>query len=115
MQLITGLIILAVGILQIILFFKIWGMCNNVAKLTDKFCNNPANGVVNKRIPSPDKVDISSPLSAGQRVQRLSDGMVMIIDRTDGINFACVSTRDRSWLGSYSRSQITPYTDKQRI
>ena len=35
----TFIIVIAIifGILQIILFFKIWGLCNDVAKLADKF------------------------------------------------------------------------------
>ena len=38
------LIIFAIiwGTLQIVLFFKIWGMCNDVAKLTDKFAPTPS-------------------------------------------------------------------------
>ena len=33
MDVIIGLIGLVIGILNIILFFKIWGMCNNVSKI----------------------------------------------------------------------------------
>lgn len=32
------------AILQIILFFKIWGMTNNIQKLTDHFLGNTCNG-----------------------------------------------------------------------
>jgi hypothetical protein len=28
------------SILQIILFFKVWGMCNNVARLANKFASS---------------------------------------------------------------------------
>lgn len=34
---ILGIVMLAFGILQIVLFFKIWGMCNNVKKLSKEF------------------------------------------------------------------------------
>ena len=33
----VGIVIIIFGILQIILFFKVWNMCNNVQKLTDHF------------------------------------------------------------------------------
>ena len=33
-----GILMIAWGILEIILFFKIWGMTNNVRKLTNHFC-----------------------------------------------------------------------------
>lgn len=35
-----AIIILVFGVLQIILFFKIWGMTNNVRKLTEHFTGN---------------------------------------------------------------------------
>lgn len=36
----TGIVIIVFGILQIILFFKIWGMTNDVKTLKDKFTNS---------------------------------------------------------------------------
>ncbi len=33
-------LIIVFGVLQIILFFKIWGMTNDVRKLTEHFCSN---------------------------------------------------------------------------
>lgn len=35
----TGIVMIAFGILQIILFFKIWGMTNNVKRIWDKLDN----------------------------------------------------------------------------
>ena len=35
------LLMIAWGILEIILFFKIWGMTNDVRKLTNQFCKQP--------------------------------------------------------------------------
>ena len=39
----SDLVILVVGILQIILFFKIWGMTNDVRALKKKFTLSPAS------------------------------------------------------------------------
>lgn len=35
----TGIIVIVFGILQIILFFKIWGMTNDVRKIKEQFTN----------------------------------------------------------------------------
>lgn len=35
----TGIVMIAFGILQIILFFKVWGMTNNVKRIWDKIDN----------------------------------------------------------------------------
>ena len=35
----TGIVIIAFGILQIILFFKVWGMTNNVKRIWKKIAN----------------------------------------------------------------------------
>ena len=36
----TGVVMIVFGILQIILFFKIWGMTNNVSKIKGKLEEN---------------------------------------------------------------------------
>ena len=36
MEILFSLAIIVVGVLNVILFFKVWGMCNNVARLTEK-------------------------------------------------------------------------------
>lgn len=49
----TGLYILIgiiSGILNAILFWKIWNMCDNVAKITKKLCENSENTNVAKTI-----------------------------------------------------------------
>ena len=37
MDLLFFVIAIIFGILQIVLFFKVWGMCNNVERIADKF------------------------------------------------------------------------------
>ena len=49
----TGLYILIgiiCGILNAILFWKVWNMCDNVAKITKKLCENSENTNVTKTI-----------------------------------------------------------------
>ena len=40
METFMAIVFLVFGILQIILFFKIWGMTNNVKKIKNKLCGN---------------------------------------------------------------------------
>ena len=35
-----GLVCIIFGILNIILFFKVWGMCNDVKRMADHFCGS---------------------------------------------------------------------------
>lgn len=37
------------GILNIALFFKVWGMCDNVARLTEKIAPNVKENIENKK------------------------------------------------------------------
>lgn len=41
MEVLLGIIFIVFGVLQIILFFRIWGMTNNVSELTETFCETP--------------------------------------------------------------------------
>ena len=40
METFMAIVFLVFGILQIILFFKVWGMTNNVKKIKNKLCGN---------------------------------------------------------------------------
>lgn len=41
MDAVIGIIAIAVAILNICLFFKLWGACNNIKRLADKFSPQP--------------------------------------------------------------------------
>lgn len=45
MEVFVSLIIIVFGILQIILFFKLWGMTKDVRKLTEHFCQKSGREV----------------------------------------------------------------------
>lgn len=55
----TGWVIIAFGILQIILFFKVWVMTNNVKEMKDLFVGTPDQWSLNKAILKGDKTKIS--------------------------------------------------------
>lgn len=44
---IIGIVMLIFGILQIVLFFKLWGMSNDVRRLTDHFLKSDENENIN--------------------------------------------------------------------
>lgn len=44
---IIGIVMLIFGILQIVLFFKLWGMTNDVRRLTEHFLKSDENENIN--------------------------------------------------------------------
>lgn len=44
---IIGIVMLVFGILQIVLFFKLWGMTNDVRRLTEHFLKSDENENIN--------------------------------------------------------------------
>ena len=44
------IVMLVFGILQIVLFFKMWGMTNDVRKLTLHFCESKDSEAMDKKI-----------------------------------------------------------------
>lgn len=84
-----GLLMIAWAILEIILFFKIWGMTNDVRKLTNQFCKETkvanaeptAKPVYNPINPSDyelgDYDHRLDEVKVGDKVRRESDGKIL--------------------------------------
>lgn len=49
----VAFVVIVFGLLQLILFFKIWGMTNNVREIKEYICKEPAVG---QRVASPSVV-----------------------------------------------------------
>ncbi|KGN98410.1 hypothetical protein HQ36_02000 [Porphyromonas gingivicanis] len=95
---------LVFGIFGIILFFKVWGMTNNVKKLTDHFLN-PSKS--DSRTGEQDihfedtteegdkKIEVYDPrlddIKAGDKVVRKRDGKVLTVDSIKDGRFFCDS------------------------
>lgn len=58
----TGYVMIAFGILQIILFFKLWGMTNDVRQMKDEFIGNSDEWTFKKAVLNEDKDMISKML-----------------------------------------------------
>ena len=63
------------GILNIILFFKIWGMTNNVLKLTQHFCEQ---GVSNNQKPQIQDTDPNA-IKIGDKVINIETGEELVV------------------------------------
>lgn len=48
---ILSIILLVFGVLQIILFFKLWGMTNDIKEIKEKYVGNESDGEPNKDKP----------------------------------------------------------------
>lgn len=107
-------IILAVfGILQIILFFKLWGMTNNIKRLTDKFCNkNCDNNNIERFIESPsfsiadNTPDENIEIFIGDTVIRREDSREMVVDRIVCGKYGCVDPQTHIFIAGYARNEI---------
>ena len=105
-----SIIFIVFGILQIILFFKMWGMTNNVSRITrllesKELPNNTLNNAENKT----DDIlsDTYSDIAVGSVVIRQSDGRKMVFDSIDNGKYFCKgSTMEGSKY--YSRNEISP-------
>ena len=93
----VSVIALIWGILNIILFFKIWGMTNDVRKLADKLCgssdykpevSNAVNGdqQVSEDANCDKRLDN---VKSGDKVKRKSDGKIMEVDSVEEKRLFC--------------------------
>lgn len=107
------IILLIFGVLQIILFFKVWGMTNDVKRLTNKFCNNgsdlsntddsvetPCNGIPD------DTPDGGAEIYVGDKVIRRKDGKEMIVDRIVCGKYGCADLKTNKFIAGYERNEI---------
>lgn len=93
---ITTILSIAFGILSIILFFKVWGMTNDVDKLMRHFCEKQGA-----------KDPLESP-KAGRTVTRKSDGVKMRVDRISNTGtYSCLSIDGIKFEGMYTEDEIT--------
>ena len=111
------IILLIFGVLQIILFFKIWGMTNDVKRLTNKFCNNDVNAekvIFNTLIEEEtlnkstieNLIDKDAEITVGDRVIRSKDGKEMLVDRIVCGKYGCVDPNTNTFIAGYERNEI---------
>lgn len=97
-----SIVLIVFGVLQIILFFKIWGMTNDVAKIKDLLESKLSNIQMAKDQPLIEQKEDKAPvtketkskqlhndINIGDSVIRLSDGKMMVVDSIDDGQYFC--------------------------
>lgn len=106
----TGIVMVAFGILQIILFFKIWVMTNDVKELKNELISNPDQWALNKAILKGDKIKIEEILFNAMfiRLKKAYDDTIPDIDGSKKEIFAeQISTIKKEYKERYMKYGIT--------
>lgn len=95
-----SIVLMIFGILQIILFFKMWGMTNDVADIR----------LLLRRMTTKESTTVSdtSKLNEkGQIVTRKSDGEKMLVQRISNTgSYVCYSPEGEEFYGAYNADEV---------
>lgn len=107
------IVLLIFGVLQIILFFKVWGMTNDVKRLANKFCTNDNNlSNTNDLVEIPcDSIPDNTPdedveIYIGDKVIRRKDSKEMVVDRIVFGKYGCADLKTNKFIAGYERNEI---------
>ena len=108
---IVSIVVLVFGVLQIILFFKIWGMTNDVKKLTNFFLYSQKEHIevgekeINCNFGDSEKEYDKNldKITPNDKVIRISDNKEMIVDSIENGKFFCKanSIEGYKWYSKY--------------
>lgn len=90
MEMFLTIVTIGASVLQIILFFKVWGMTNDVKKIANKLCGDECEDEV------------------GGKVKRLSDGKTLIIAKVEDGKYSCIDGATHKLEGVYNKDEIAP-------
>lgn len=103
----VSIIIIVFGILQIILFFKLWGMTNDIKDIKNKYL-----GVsLSQPYKSTDDLSKNTALRIGMVVENIKTGKRMTIKEIKNGNYvcSCADGYNISYL-NFDKSEIRPST-----
>lgn len=107
----VSIIIIVFGILQIILFFKLWGMTNDVSKIRDLLESKSIKAQVTKDCPDTNSqesnIEAPNDISVGDEVVRLSDRKRMIVDSIENGKCFCKASAIEGYR-YFGRDEIEP-------
>lgn len=108
------------GILQIILFFKLWGMTNNISKITNILESKLTNDLSHQKQSINNSYTKDSPkiqgnnhnksnndINIGDNVIRLLDGKKMVVDSIENGKYFCKISMIEGYK-YFSRDEISP-------
>lgn len=104
MEIVIALISLAGSILSIILFFKVWRMCDDVKRIADAVAphNDRETDVHTDTLPMD-----NSPIGIGSTVYSCADGRKMLVERSSGGMYYCVDPVTKAYISTYRRQELT--------
>lgn len=101
MEVLTGIILLVFGILQIVLFFKIWGMTNDVRDLKERYFN--LNPLKQKNISFAN----DTPFKENDLVVNLKNGKQMRVKEiTQEGKYSCYTNNGVIYEGDFTVEEI---------
>lgn len=110
---VASIILIIFGVLQIILFFKIWGMTNDVKQLANRFCTNDNNlSNTNDLVETPcDGIPDNTPdgdaeISVGDKVIRRKGDKEMMVDRIVCGKYGCADFKINKFIAGYEQNEI---------
>ena len=97
----VSIVVIVFAILQIILFFKVWGMTDDVRKLVNHFCSENAviehSSYQEQPTTQRDYDKHLDNVKKGDFVIRLSDGAKMEVDTVSNDRFFCKANSVEGW------------------
>lgn len=112
MMVLLEIIVIVFGILQIILFFKIWGMTNNVKCLKEKFCDEPkrvetfSTHKTSTNTSTSFKAATDADIQLFDYVKRASDGVGMQVIEINNGKYKCMDGNTHRVMGEYTIDEL---------
>ncbi len=93
-----AIIFLVFGILQIILFFKLWGMTNDIKAIKEKYLTaNPNSYILKQR----------GEFCNGEIVKEIKTGRSMLIKEVKNGKYVCFTTNGTTCIGHFDASELS--------
>lgn len=104
---IVSIIIIVFGILQIILFFKVWGMTNNVSEMKNMMELFLRKEFQEKHLTTNQNNKLESDIKVEDLVVELkNERQLKVVSITDSGEFECILPGGISPIGTFNRSEI---------
>lgn len=105
MELFFVFIYFVFGILSLILFFKVWGMCNNVSRIRELMEMEISKGFT----PHSETEKASKTFAVGDKVVILKTGKVTTVTEVKDGKYECASNNGNFYDGVFSQSELNKF------
>lgn len=119
---VVSVVVVIFGVLQIILFFKLWGMTNDVKEMKNmmkpnsmlEMGNQNSTNIIKPNIEELYEID-DGELNIGDFVVRNSDAKEMIVDRIIYGKYGCIDAESHIFISGYNRDEISKIKKKELV